>query len=219
MPVIQRKRLPLLSKERILLLLIIVLSLLIAYILITELKKEQPYLILENALHKMNGKHESLNVQILEEGNGYALSFHGKVFGKQEKVLRGELPAYDLDVYMNHRGELFVKDLIDGAWKSAVELELEALKIFLAMPFEMLEEHREYFNEAYFYDKVDHYLILRLTMPAELLSANYYPANVLDCFLYIDEVDNFIPQIIFFHYGNKKGAEIVKRTFTFSKMM
>ena len=213
MPIILPHRKPIWNKERILISLIIFLSILIVYITFTELKRIQPALMMHDALQQMNG-YEILSVQIVEEGNDYALNFKGKLLG--DKIVSGALTEYDLDVYLNRYGELFLKDLIDGTWKNAADLELEALNNFFIMPFELLKQNQESFSDAHFLSGNEKEYVIKLRLPAGHFSPYPMPEESwVNCFMFIEEETLFIYKITFLIYENSEHEKF-RRTFIFS---
>ncbi len=216
MPIIVPKHLSLLNRERILILLIIILCLLIVFILVTETQRAQPYLVLQNALQGMNDNYSMLGVQIMEEGDGYVLNFNGRMLG--DKTISGEFSEYELEVYLNRNGDLYIKDLIDGTWKHAADLELDTLKDFLNMPFGLLEQSRDNFYQARFVNKTENEHIILLHLPPDPFIP-YLAAleeSRMDCLLFIEEESLFIHQIAFYLYGDDDDKEILKRTFIFN---
>ncbi len=213
MPIIVLNRKPILNKEKVLISLIIILSILIVYLGYTEMKRVQPSLMIHNALQQMNG-YERLSLQIVEKGNGYALTFDGKLLG--EKVVSGAISEYDLDIYLNRYGELFIKDLIDDTWKDAGDLELEELKYFFKMPFELLKQNQEKFSDARFLGGNEKEHVIMLILP----TGDFFPYPMsedsqVNCFLFIEDETLFIYKITFLIYENGEH-EIFRRTFFFN---
>ena len=225
MPIIVPKRLPLWNRERTLILfvIILILSLLIVFITLTEMQRakmerERPSFVLQGALQGMNNNYGMLGVQIMEEGDGHVLNFNGRMLG--EKTVSGEIEEYELEVYLNRNGDLYIKDLIDGVWKHAADLGLETLKEFLKMPFGLLEQNCDNFNEARFVsnNEKDHVIMLHLPVDQFIPYFAALEESRLDCLLFIEEDSLFIYQISFSLYGNSDNKEILKRTFIFDDL-
>jgi hypothetical protein len=199
MPIIAPKYIPLWNRERILILSIIILSLLSIFIVLKETQRVQPSLILQNALQNMNDNYGMLGVQIMEEGDGYVLSFNGRMLG--EKTVSGELVEYELEVYLNGNGDLYIRDLIDGSWKHAADLDLETLKEFLNMPFGLLEQSQDKFNEAQFVGDNETEHVIMLHLPPEQFVSHLASSEEsrMDCMLFIEEESLFIHQISFYY--------------------
>ncbi|MEW5921009.1 MAG: hypothetical protein AB1796_08750 [Bacillota bacterium] len=222
MPIIVQKRLPR-NRERILILLIFILSLIIGFIAVNEvrtMKNARPYFLLQDALAGMSADHVLLDVQIMEKGEGYVLNFRGRMLG--EKTLSGELSEYNLEIYLNRHGELYVKDLISGTWTDAGELKLDALKEFFIMPFDLLDHHPEHFKEAVFVSGGDeNEQVIKLTLPPNpfipsLISATQEEVY-LECILFIEEESLFINRISFSLYDYSVKKELISRTFFFNE--
>jgi hypothetical protein len=218
MPIIAPKYIPLWNREIILILSMIILSLLSIFIVLKETQCVQPSLILQNALQNMHENYGMLGVQIMEEGDGYVLSFNGRKLG--EKTVSGKLVEYELEVYLNGNGDLYIRDLIDGSWKHAADLDLETLKEFLNMPFGLLEQSQDKFNEAQFVGDNETEHVIMLHLPPEQFVSHLASSEEsrMDCMLFIEEESLFIHQISFYIYGNRDNKEIFKRTFYFNCM-
>ena len=206
------------NRERILISLIIILSLIIVFIVLTEMQRVRPSLVLEDSLQGMNDYYGTLSVQIIEEGSGYNLNFYGKML--RDKTVSGEIREYELEVYLNRYGELFIKDLIDGKWKAAADLELDALKEFLDIPFGMLDQSRDSFSEARFIQGNEKEHVIMLNLPPGLFvpSLAALEESRMECLLFIEEDTLFIYQISFFLYDNSDGKEKFRKTFIFNEM-
>lgn len=215
MQIIVVKRQPFWTRERILISLMIIAVLMIFTILYGEIRRDKPSHMLQSALQEMHEYHAKMDIQIMEIGDEHTLSFEGVKLGG--KVLRGHLPEYDLDVYLNHRGELFVKDLFDGAWKKAGDLELDALKGFLSMPFALLEQSMEQLNGATLIQHNNNRHLIRMSIPPEVLPDYmiYTDGLLLECELYIEEDTFFIPEVSFYLFDDLDNREILRRTFIF----
>lgn len=225
MPVIVNKRFSLWNRERILILLMLIISLAILFIFFKQLKvadnredNSKPYLLLQDALACMNVKHALLDMEILEKGDGYILKFRGKKLG--EKTLSGELPEYNLEIYQNRRGELYVKDLVSGMWTDADDLKLDALKEFLIIPFDLLDYYQDHFKEAVFVDTEGNQQVIKLSLPPDYFIPSIDSSGQdlhMECYFFIEEESLFINRITFLLYDNNQRKELINRTFFFQE--
>lgn len=213
-----------------LLLPILVLSLVVIYLTFLKTEKatipvmnneeQAPYYILQNALAYMHGGHALLDVEIQERGEGYLLNFKGKKLG--QKTLSGELVDYNLGIYKNRYGDLYVRDLISGMWTDAEDLQLDALKEFLVMPFELLANYSEHNGDAVFIrnDGYTGYKVIKLPLPPQYVipSMASTTENIsVDCFLFIAEDKPFINRITYLIYDQGLERELIYRTFIFNE--
>ncbi len=179
---------------------------------------EKPHLLLQDALAAMHNNHTLLYMEILEKGEGYILSFKGKKVG--EKSLSGVLSDYDLEIYQNRRGNLYVKDLVSGLWTDVNDLGLNGLKDFFINPFELLSCYQEQFKEAAFSssEEKEENRVIKLPLPPDIfLPLVDLPIQepCLICYLFIDKESLFINRITFILSENKQQRELIKRTFFF----
>lgn len=183
------------------------------------LKNTHPGKILQSALHNMEQNEDRLELEIQERGPGYKIDFQGNF---KNKAIHGRLPAYELEVYKHVSGALFVKDLKDGLWKKAPELELQALEEFFASPFEFLTAWSHLFRNAKyanFTEGKEKIILLHIPVPEmekTALLRNYPRENFshLECLIFLEPDNLFINQIIF-SLQDDHFADTFNRTFSF----
>lgn len=183
------------------------------------LKNTHPGKILLNALQNMEQNQACLQLDIQEKGPNYKIDFQGNF---KNNAIQGRLPAYGLEVYKHISGSLFVKDLKDGLWKKASELELQALREFFVSPFELLATWPHLFRKARFAQLItgkEKIILLPVPIPEmekTALLRNYPLDNVsrLECLIFLEPDSLFINKVVF-TLRDDNFADIVNRTFSF----
>lgn len=211
-----------LALEKLLLPLLLLLLLILAYYNIIFLENARPGKILQKTLENMEQNYDSLQLEICERGQGYRINFKGNI--KDKNVFYGNISDYKLDIYKHSSGELFIKDLKDGTWKSAVELELDSLQDFLVSPLEILALWSHLFKKAKFVDYTagEEKVVLLTISPQELENTAFLydylqqrPLS-LECLIFIEPEKFFITHIVLSLYDQENRANILSRTFSIS---
>ncbi|MGI6307801.1 MAG: hypothetical protein ACOX1X_04220 [Dethiobacteria bacterium] len=192
----------------------------LAYFNLMILNNTSPGKILQTALQKMERNNSRLEMEILERGQAYKIDFQGDF---KNKAIYGRLPAYGLEVYKHASGALFVKDLKDGLWKKAPELELQSLEKFFVSPFELLTTWSHLFNNAKFVNYAEEKeKVILLNIPATELDKKTflqsYPQSHfsrLECLIFLEPDDLFINQIVLSLHDNQEMESVFARTFSF----
>lgn len=183
------------------------------------LKNTHPGKILQSALQNMEQNQDRLKLEIQERGPGYKIDFQGNF---RNKAIHGRFPAYELEVYKHVSGALFVKDLKDGLWKKAPELELQALEEFFVSPFELLTAWSHLFRNAKFVnftEKKEKIILLHIPVPEmgkTALLRNYPRQHLsrLECLIFLEPDELFINQIVF-SLQDDHFTDTFNRTFSF----
>jgi hypothetical protein len=215
-----KKRNTNLELEKLLLPVLLLLLVVLAYYNIIFLENARPGRILKKTLQSMEQNYNNLDIEIVERGQGYRINFKGNL--RDKDIIYGNIPNYMLEIYKHSSGELFVKDLKDGTWKRAAELELDSLQDFFISPFELLVLWSHLFKEAKFvnYSGGKEKVILLNISPQELEKTtflqDYLTQNPfgLECLVFIEPEELFINQVILSFYDNKNLESILSRTFS-----
>lgn len=184
------------------------------------LKNTHPGKILQSALHHMEQNRACLGLDIQEKGPGYEMAFLGSF---ANNAMQGRFPAYELEIYKDSSGELYVKDLKDGSWKKAAGLELQALEDFFVSPFTLLTAWSHLFRNARFVHPAEEQgkgKTILLPVPAleaekTALLQNYSRGSIsrLECLIFLEPDSLFVNRIVF-SLQDERSASVIKRTIT-----
>lgn len=192
----------------------------LAYYNLLLLENSRPGNLLLEAIEYMEANYNKLEINIQEKGPGYSLNFKGKKFGQE---YLGNFLDYNLQVYKNSTGSIYVKDLKDGVWKEAKELGLEKIQYFFISPFELLSSYSSSFHKSKFiHVPGEEEVVISLDTPAlpntikGFYSDGIIPESLNIGFLItIGENEPFIRELSISLYDKDNLKKALLRTFSF----
>ena len=209
-----------LQLDKFLLPVLLLLLVFLSYYNFIFLENARPGKILQDTLQSMEENYDTFDIEIIERGEGYRIYFTGSL--KDKDIIYGNIAGHKLDIYKHSSGELFIKDLKDGIWKSAAELKLDSLHDFFVSPLKLLPLWSHLFKNAKLINYPDSQeKIIQLNIsPQEMEEAGIFKDYFqdgsfwLECLVFIDPENLFINQVVLSLYDQKKLESILSRTFS-----